>query len=236
MPRPFHTARLLLQQWLRRRARTHAKLRQRTIDRFHHLYYDEGRFAGGTWAQTYWLGTPVLKCPFDLWVYQEIIFQQRPDLILETGTSSGGSAAFLATICDLVQHGRIVSIDIEARPNRPQHPRIRYLAGSSIAPAIHEEVARLVAGQQRVMVLLDSDHSRDHVLDELRLFSRYVTKGQYLVVEDTNVHGHPVAPEHGPGPTEAIAAFLQETHDFVIDPTPEKFYLTFNPRGYLRRV
>jgi cephalosporin hydroxylase len=86
-----------------------------------------------------------------------------------------------------------------------------------------------------VLVILDSDHSREHVLDELRLYAGLVTPGSYLVVEDTNVNGHPVFAEHGPGPMEALEAFLAETDEFEVDATREKFFLTFNPRGFLRK-
>ncbi len=85
------------------------------------------------------------------------------------------------------------------------------------------------------MVILDSDHSRDHVLRELELYSPLVTPGCYLVVEDTNVNGHPVSPEFGPGPMEAVEAFLETTNDFEVDRSREKLLLTFNPSGYLRR-
>jgi cephalosporin hydroxylase len=86
-----------------------------------------------------------------------------------------------------------------------------------------------------VLVILDSDHSRDHVLDELRIYSRWVTPGSYLIVEDTNVNDHPALPEHGPGPMEALEEFLAETDEFEIDAPREKFFLTFNPRGFLRK-
>ena len=86
------------------------------------------------------------------------------------------------------------------------------------------------------MVILDSDHSRDHVLAELRAYAPMVTTAQYLIVEDTNVNGNPVLPEFGPGPMEALDAFLAENDDFEPDDEREKFLLTFNPRGYLRRV
>ena len=85
------------------------------------------------------------------------------------------------------------------------------------------------------MVVLDSDHHRDHVLAELRTYSALVTPGSYLIVEDTNINGHPVRPEFGPGPMEAVDEFLRESPDFAIDPEREKFFLTFNPRGFLRR-
>ena len=85
-------------------------------------------------------------------------------------------------------------------------------------------------------MILDSDHSQAHVFQELTIYSPLVTKGSYLIVEDTNVNGHPVCPEHGPGPMEAIEEFLKKNKDFVIDGEKEKFLMSFNPRGYLRRM
>lgn len=86
------------------------------------------------------------------------------------------------------------------------------------------------------MVILDSDHSKVHVLNELRIYSKLVTKGNYLIVEDTCINGHPVCQGFGPGPMEAVEEFLKENQDFVVDRTREKFYLTFNPKGGLRRI
>ena len=95
-------------------------------DAFHRLYYDSE-----TWKQTTWLGQPVQKCPLDLWVYQEILVETRPDLIVETGTYLGGSARFLASVCDELGYGRIVTIDVLEHPGRPRHRRITYVNGSS---------------------------------------------------------------------------------------------------------
>ena len=97
------------------------------------------------------------------------------------------------------------------------------------------ELERLVKDSVEVLIILDSDHSRDHVLDELRIYNRWVSPGSYLIVEDTNVNGHPAMPEHGPGPMEALEAFLAENDEFEIDAAREKFFLTFNPRGFLRK-
>jgi len=201
------------------------------VDSFHRLYYESEVF-----ARTSWLGVSALKCPLDLWIYQEIIHDLRPDVIVECGTASGGSALFLAAICDLVGNGRIITVDIEEVPGRPQHARVTYLHGSSTAPDIVEQVGRAVAGEGCVLVLLDSDHSKDHVLAELRAYSSFVTPGSYVIVEDTNIGGHPVSPDWGPGPMEAVDEFLAENNAFAIDGSREKFFLTFNPRGYLRRM
>ena len=205
------------------------------VDQFHKLYYDSQMF-GGTWANTLWLGIPILKCPTDMWVYQEMLFELKPDVVIECGTSRGGSALYLATRCDALDSGRIITIDIEDRAGRPRHDRIEYLLGSSTSEEIVGRVRELVGDEEDALVLLDSDHSKRHVLDELRIYSQFVKKGGYLVVEDTNVNGHPVEPDFGPGPMEAVEEFLRENGDFEIDKAREKFYLSFNPNGYLKRI
>lgn len=142
-------------------------------------------------------------------------------------------------MCELLGHGHVITIDLYPKPNRPQHERLTYLSGSSTDPKIVSEVTRRIRDADKsasVLVLLDSDHSREHVLDELRLYSPLVTPGSYVIVEDTNLNGHPVWPDFGPGPMEAVDTFLSENDDFVIDSSREKFYLTWNPKGYLKRV
>jgi cephalosporin hydroxylase len=208
---------------------------QEIVDRFHRFYYDLQAF-GKTWANTPWLGVQTSKLPFDLFIYQELIFQVRPDLIIECGTALGGSALFFASICDLVDHGQVVSIDIEHREGRPEHPRIKYLLGSTVSEDIVAKVKAMAHDKDQVLVSLDSDHSKGHVLKELEIYSQFVSLNSYMVVEDTNVNGHPVAPEFGPGPMEALQEFLKVNHDFIVDKTREKFYLTFNPQGYLRKI
>jgi cephalosporin hydroxylase len=198
---------------------------------FHRAYYE----AQESWMDSRWLGVDALKTPQDLWVYQEIVVETRPDVIIETGTFRGGSALYLATVCDALDHGRIVSIDLRLPPGRPDHDRIDYLEGSSVDPRVVDRVRARVGDGERVMVLLDSDHSRDHVLAELRAYGPLVSDGCYLIVEDTNVNGHPVVPHWGPGPMEAVEAYLTEGAPFTIDPQREKFLFTFNPRGFLRR-
>lgn len=187
----------------------------------------------GVWLATFWLGTHVYKAPTDLWVYQELLHLTRPGLILETGTHSGGSALYLASICDLLGKGRIVTIDIDPQDDLPVHPRIKYLTGSSVAPEVLAEVRDEAAGEERVMVILDSDHTKDHVLAELKEYSPLVSEGCYLIVEDTKVGR--ILPDFGPGPDQAIDEFLKENDSFAVDPVCEKFMLTFQPGGYLRR-
>lgn len=204
---------------------------------FHKLYYDlwAGGGGGRGTIDLSWFGYRTLKSPVDLWTYQEILVETRPDVVVETGTQFGGSAYFLAALMDLLGHGEVLSVDINARPGRPEHPRITYVLGSSTDPAIVDRVRAAVAGK-RAMVVLDSDHSEPHVTGELAAYHDLVAVGCYLIVEDSNVNGHPVLPEFGPGPMEAIDAFLEGRDDFVVDPDRERFLLTLNPRGYLRRI
>jgi cephalosporin hydroxylase len=204
----------------------------RIVSRFHKLYYGD---PWRTFQNTTWLGVQLEKCPLDLWIYQELVSRIRPELIVETGTSRGGSALFLASCMDLVDHGRVITVDIRDREGRPVHDRIRYISGSSVDPGVVAEVKAAASGASPVMVILDADHSRDHVLGELNAYASLVSPGSYLIVEDTNVNGHPVFREHGPGPHEAVEDFLQANHDFARDPACEKFFMSFNPGGYLRR-
>lgn len=206
---------------------------QETVARFHRLFYDEAE-RGGTWKNTSWLGVPAHKCPLDLWIYQEIIHELRPDVVIETGTYKGGGALYLASLCDLEDHGRVIAIDIDPQPGLPQHDRITYLTGSSTSEEILEKVRGELGGT--TMVILDSDHSAQHVSAELRAWAPMVSVGHYLVVEDTNLNGNPILPEWGPGPREAVEEFLRETDAFEVDQSREKFFMTFNPTGYLRRV
>ncbi|MFL6239996.1 MAG: CmcI family methyltransferase [Actinomycetes bacterium] len=200
-------------------------------DQFHKLYYDDK----GTWHRTRWLGTKALKCPFDMWMYQEIIVDIRPGLIVETGTAYGGSANYMARICDLIDHGEIVTVDLDPKPNLPQHPRVTYITGSSTDPVIVDKVRGMLPTDKPILVILDSDHSEQHVYNELKVYADMVTPGSYLIVEDTNVNGHPVHLKHGPGPMEALERFLAERDDFEVDRSMERYHLSQNPRGYLRR-
>ena len=204
------------------------------VREFHRLYFDARAF-NMTWRSTYFLGHAVLKCPLDLWLYQEILHAVRPAVIVETGTAFGGSALYLASMCDLLETGRVVTVDVAKRPGVPAHPRITYVTGSSVDPAVVARVRSELADASPVMVLLDSDHRRDHVLAELAAYAPFVTAGSYLVVEDTNLNGHPVEPNHGPGPMEAVEAFLPRHPEFAHDSRMNKFLLTFNPRAYLKR-
>jgi len=211
------------------------KSNKKIIDKFHRIYYDSAE-KGGTWKNTYWLGVPILKFPADMWIYQEIIYETKPDIIVEAGTYDGGSAYFLASICDLIGKGKVLTIDLNKSEKCPKHKRIKYFIGSSTSEDLLKKIKDSIKPDCTVMVILDSDHSMNHVLKELRIYSNLVSIGSYLIVEDTNINGHPVFKKFGPGPMEALNRFLRENKNFVIDRSREKFLVSANPRGYLKRI
>jgi cephalosporin hydroxylase len=186
--------------------------------------------------KTFWLGVPVLQCPFDLAVEQEIIYETKPDVIIETGTYKGGSAYYFASLFELLGRGRVLTIDIKNWPDRPQHPRITYLLGSSTSREVFDRVKASIRPGERVMVFLDSIHPKNHVLSELILYSSLVTPGGYLIVYDTDWHGRPIWHATGPSAGDAVDEFLSFNPSFVRDRSREKYGVTLSPGGYLRHV
>ncbi len=205
------------------------------VEAFHKLYY-----YSRVWANTFWLGVQTLKCPLDLWIYQEIVAEIQPDVIIESGTAYGGSALFLAAVLDQIGKGKVVTIDVETREGLPRHERIEYIVGSSTSESTLQRVRQSIRPGDKVLVILDSAHNTEHVLEELRLYHGFVTPGSYVIVEDTNMGGHPVhtdyAPDSGPGPMAAVLEFLEGNPRFCADPMREKFKMGFNPNGFLRRT
>lgn len=198
-----------------------------------------------------WLGRPIIQYPQDIVAMQEILWRVRPKLVIETGVAHGGSLMLYASILELIGGpGQVVGIDIDIRPHNragiEQHPlsrRIQLIQGSSTAPETLAQVRRLAADKRPVLVVLDSNHTHDHVLQELRLYGPLVTPGSYLVVFDTVVEQLPASAfkdrPWGPGnsPMTAVRQFLQEADDFVIDTeVEEKLLITVAPSGYLRCV
>ena len=206
---------------------------RQVIDAYHVWYHRHGE---ETYNNTQWLGIEVQKCPLDLWVMQEIVHEIQPDVLVEAGTYMGGSAYYFASLFELMNHGRVVTIDIEDHPGKPSHPRITYLLGSSTSGEIVSRVKAAIHPGEKVLVDLDSAHNQAHVAKELELYSPLVTPGSYLIVEDTHFNGHPILPKFGPGPGEAVAEFLPVHPEFRADPRREKFGMTFNPGGYLQRL
>lgn len=202
-------------------------------DDFHRMYYEA---ADRTWKATSWMGHDAHKLPLDLWLYQELIVRDRVSVVVETGTLHGGSALYFAHLFDLLGGGRVITIDVQEQPGRPQHPRIEYLTADSGESSTLERVRSLLGPDDRVMVVLDSFHAAHHVARELELYPDLVTVGCPLVVEDTNVNGNPVRAQYGPGPMEAVREFRARDDRFAPEPTAEKFFVTFHPEGVLTRV
>src|SRR5256886_3681205 len=188
------------------------------------------------WRQTTWLGQRVSKAPTDLMAYQEMITRVRPEWIIETGTGNGGRALFLASICELVGHGRVLSIDTQKSDERREHPRITYLTGHPIHDETMQRVHEIVGEAPNALVVLGSRGSRQRMVAEFNLYSPFVALGSYVVMEETIVNGHPVWPSFGPGPAEAVKHVINTRGDFAPDPQLERGGLTFNPQGVLKRV
>lgn len=204
-----------------------------------HHAFSEHYYRKQTQFKLEYQGVPIVKCPFDLWIYQQIIYDTQPDVIVETGTFGGGSALWLADQCQQLCHRplwQIVSVDLEQRPELPEHDRIHYIAGkSSTSKEAVQAVCDLIKPLDRVMVILDSDHSASHVYDELMLYSPLVTPGCYLIVEDTNYHAYP-GQRRNYGPAQAIKDWQPTNRGFEIDRSVEIFGFSQNPGGFLKRV
>lgn len=203
-----------------------------------HKYYEENKL----WANLSWLGIPMWKLPFDAIVVQELITQIQPDYIIETGTGMGGSAAFYATICEALGHGKVITVDIENRHKLQYIPekiseRISFIHSSSTDTGTIVSIYNK-CNLKKNLVILDSWHTYDHVLKELLLYSDLVPSGSYIIVEDSHVNNHPIEWKWGNGPYEAIHDFLDTDKGikFTIDKRCEHQIMTFNPNGFLRRV
>jgi cephalosporin hydroxylase len=187
------------------------------------------------WRRTTWLGAPVRTAPTDLFAYQEVVSRVRPDWVVEIGTSDEGRATFLASICELVGHGQVVSVRGPDAVEPAPHPRLHVYTGDALDPAVREKVHALVGGGNAV-VFLGGCTDRGATASQFEAYADMVAAGSYVVVTDTVVNGRPVWPSFGPGPAEGIKQILGRHGDFVADPEMEKYALSFNPGGFLRRV
>lgn len=198
-----------------------------------------------------WLGRPIIQYPQDIVALQEIVWSTKPDLIVETGVAHGGSLILSASLLQLLgSDGLVVGVDIDIRPpNRAAieaHPlagRIKLIQGSSTSRAVFEQVQAIAVGRSRTLVILDSNHTHEHVLQELELYSSMVHSGSYLVVMDTVIEvmaddAFPDRPwSRGNNPRTAVREFLAHNHRFEVDQEIEnKLLITVAPGGYLRCI
>ena len=197
-----------------------------------------------------WLGRPIIQYPQDILIIQELIWKIKPDLVIETGIARGGSLIFTASILELIGKGNVIGIDIDIRKHNREEiekhslfKRIKMIEGSSIDKKIIKEVFNLAKGKKKIMVLLDSFHTHDHVLEELKLYSPLVNKDSYLVIFDTVVedmpeNSFPNRPwNKGNNPKTAVKEFLNKNNRFKIDVNIEnKLMITSSPSGFLKCI
>jgi cephalosporin hydroxylase len=195
-----------------------------------------------------WLGVPVIQTPEDLILMQELIFKVQPDVIIESGIAHGGGLIYYASLMELLNRGKVIGVDIEIREHNKKvikaHPlfkRIELIQGASTSEEVIREIKKGIPVNSKVIVCLDSDHTKAHVLRELELYQEFVVPGCYIVVFDTNISK---LAELGAwdnkyiknSPKEAVDEFLNKNDDFEIDKNYNKLYVSSSINGYLRRI
>lgn len=198
-----------------------------------------------------WMGRPIIQYPQDMIAMQEIIWDIKPDLIIEVGIAHGGSLIYYASLLELIGNGEVLGIDIDIREhnrkeieNHKMFKRIKMISGSSIDETTIEEVKKYAESKKKILVSLDSNHTHDHVLKELELYSPLVSPGSYIVVFDTIVEDLPEGYFSqsrpwgiGNNPKTAVQEFLQKNRQFVIDEMIDnKLLISVAPAGYLKRI
>ena len=221
-----------LATWLRPMRADYRKRWNRGLRRWLIRYQSEVVF-----DRVFWMGVKARKNVLDAWVYQEIIHEVRPEIVIEIGNAEGGSTRYLANLLDLLGAGEVLAVDIDHSIFRGHHPRISLVTGDSAAPETLARVEELVRGRQG-LVIHDGDHSREHVLADLHAYAKFVRVGSYFIVEDTIMDLFRAGDGIGGvnGPLGGVEQFLQEDPRFQVDPEREFFVLTHNPQGYLKRV
>jgi cephalosporin hydroxylase len=204
----------------------------------YHLWYYRNRI----WDTTTWVGVKTLKSPSDMWNYQEILSCLNPSVVIEFGTRHGGSALFFSAVMRQIGNRfKVLSVDIDSSNISEQTRRdrdIELLGLSSVDSRVGERIASLRREYPGpAFAILDSDHTEAHVLAEMKSLRPLLVRGDYVVVEDANTNGHPVYPNHGPGPFEAVEKYFGEyPQDYEHDSVREvKFGFSFATRGFLIR-
>ncbi len=207
----------------------------------------------GKYRYTYnfnWLDRPIIQMPEDILMMQEIIFQVKPDLIIETGIAHGGSLIFSASMLEILGHGEVVGVDIDIRQHNREKieghhlsNRIKMIEGSSIDKNVISQVYKEAEGKEKIIVFLDSNHTHDHVLKELQAYSSLVSQNSYLVVFDTGIEdmpkgSYPDRPwDKGDNPKTAVWEFLNTNNSFEIDKDIDnRLMFSVAPDGYLKRT
>jgi cephalosporin hydroxylase len=198
-----------------------------------------------------WMGRPIIQYPQDMIAMQEIIWNVKPDLVIETGIAHGGSIIYYASLLELIGQGEVVGIDIDIRKHNrteiekhPMFKRIHMIEGSAISEDTLEQVKRFTKGKKKIVVSLDSNHTHEHVLQELKMYSPFVSQGSYIVVFDTIVENLPEGYFSqkrpwgiGNNPMTAVEEFLRNNDQFVIDESMDnKLLISVAPKGYLKRI
>lgn len=232
--------------------------------KFTHHYFDYFTKNTDVLLGSNFLGLFILQNPADMWIMQEMITEIRPDFIIETGTCSGGSALYFASMLKQVNNkGKVITIDIQSKTRidsfnilKKENEQlyntvkeisdnyIEFITSNSVDPALIERLKEQTKNK-KVLVTLDSCHSYEHVLKELNLYSQLVSLGSYLIVQDTLLDDnekwlerHATCPGYTikAGPMKATKDFLKENHDFKVDKSKERFLFTFYPSGYLKKI
>ena len=207
------------------------------IKYFHYLWWQ----SIDTWPKNTYLGYEILQCPLDLQLYQEIIFNEKPEFIIQTGVCAGGSIVYFSSILDMMNApdaNKVIGIDVHLSDQSKtiKNDRVILVEGSSTDPNVFKDVRELVQGKKG-MIILDSDHSKEHVTKELLLYNKLVNVGCRLVVEDTNLNGNPVCRNFGPGPYEAVIEFLDSNDKFIADNQIwQRNLFSFHQHGWLKRI
>ena len=187
-----------------------------------------------------WMGMKIWKNPLDAWIYQEILHEVRPDVVIEIGSRFGGSTKYFADLLELMGRGVVISIDPHREEYTLTHERVIALTGKSAEPDILLQVSELCQGKT-VFVIQDGDHRKERVLEDLENYAGFVSVGSYFIVEDGIVdlfHSEDGLgfKEEDPGPLAAVETFLGRHPEFVVDSSRERYILTYNPKGFLKRI